>query len=383
MGGDTWEYQSLSVNIVKGHGYKFGEIVPFDEYMFQYPGWAASPETRDQFRDAGADGGKYQFLRTPGYPVFLAAIYKIAGVSPLIVKRVQLLLLIFIAAFLPFLGRLYWKGEGEIAGHLGGITFLIWERASANVIMTEPLIMFIVFLLLLGFSYWKAKMTPLRSSVFGLLLGLSLLVKASLIFLPLLFVLYGLVVPSDHIRSRPFRNRMIALSFVALGFFLPLSLWSHYATTRNDGNFIFLSTQSQMILDTNNEYMFDGRPWSMDWRTDPDAFYNQPEVRHHSDAVKVLLFYRQNLSELPFLISNKIYLGFKEARFLHLALLLLIAVQLKIKPSLSQKPVQIPIPIFILFLNFLFIFLIFSGEPRFVSVLRPEFAMMAFYLLLI
>ncbi len=76
--------------------------------------------TLKMFEETGKKGGEHDFYRMPGYTIFMGMIYKIFGVSPEIVKKIQLLLIIAIAAFLPFVGFNYWKKSGFIAGFMGG-----------------------------------------------------------------------------------------------------------------------------------------------------------------------------------------------------------------------------------------------------------------------
>ena len=86
FGGDTWEYQSMAVNLVRGHGLaRFGQIEPFSEYKVTFGQTAKISKFKNY--------DKLNFYRRPGYHFFLALIYKIGGVHPINAKRVQLFLL--------------------------------------------------------------------------------------------------------------------------------------------------------------------------------------------------------------------------------------------------------------------------------------------------
>ena len=116
--GDAWQYQSMAVNWAKGFGLmRLGAVG--GDYRQDYK---LAPVVAERylphlelFIANGKAGGYYSFYRTPGYIVFMGTIYKWFGVNPIIVKQIQLFLIIFIAAFLPYLGWHYWQKTGFIA----------------------------------------------------------------------------------------------------------------------------------------------------------------------------------------------------------------------------------------------------------------------------
>jgi len=178
FGGDTWEYQSMGVNFAKGHGIqKFGALEPFDVYRFEkitpLPAYY-----NDFFQSAGED----DIYRTPAYPLFLAMVYKLFGVSPKTAKIFQLFMLVIIAASLPFVGYHYWGKIGFISGIPAGGLYLARNYKLAEQILTEPLIAFTVFLVLVALMIFEYRQRTIPAIILGLTLGVALLVKGSLIF---------------------------------------------------------------------------------------------------------------------------------------------------------------------------------------------------------
>ncbi len=106
LSGDGWEYQSVAVNWAKGYGLmKNGAVAGdyYDDYKFYQEVDEVYQPTLQSFKKRGAKGGFYSFYRTPGYIVFLGVVYKLFGVLPILVKKIQLVFIAIIAAFLPLI----------------------------------------------------------------------------------------------------------------------------------------------------------------------------------------------------------------------------------------------------------------------------------------
>lgn len=339
--GDAWQYQSLAVNWVKGFGlmkmgavagdyhqdYKFNQEVA-DQYIPQF----------NFFLENGKNGGYYSFYRTPGYPVFMGTVYKIFGINPERVKQTQLLMIIMIAAFLPYIGWHYWQKSGFLAGLMGGLSYLkeyarIIPRDYAisypGDIMVEPLIAFSLFCFVLMFIYWQKNKSPQRAFILGLISAISLLVKGTNIFIPLLILIY--------LGYEKIKNRLPRWNFFAylLGVILIMLPWSAYASAAAQKP-IILSTQSaDVLLDNNNEFATDGgwHPEGYSARKDNDysvkknfetgAFYSRPEIKTLSLPAKLLAFFLAYPKMIPGMLLAKIKLGFGGFTFLTLAVILM------------------------------------------------------------
>jgi len=168
FGGDGAGYHMMAVNYAKGRGLMkvgiFGDYV--DDYKFQAKIDESYQVELNNSLKAGRRGGYFTVYRAPGYILFLGIIYKLFGVSPIIVQQIQLLMIIATACALPLLGYYYWKKSGLIAGLLGiGIYLNHYAKnipqgtgiVYPNKILTEGLNSIFLLLFILAFIYWQKK----------------------------------------------------------------------------------------------------------------------------------------------------------------------------------------------------------------------------------
>lgn len=327
--GDVWEYQSLAVNLAKGNIFmKSGGIIGdyHQDYKFGQEIDEVYKPTLKMFEETGEKGGEHDFYRMPGYTIFMGAIYKIFGVAPEIVKKIQLLLVIAIASFLPFVGFNYWKKSGFIAGFLGGIAYLNQYARNMtgnsaltypNHIMTETLLAFTLFILVLVFIVWEKQRNPLWTFILGLMVGLTLLVKATNVFIPLIMFIY-----LWYLLIKKIVSKLNLLTFV-LGVVITILPWSYYAS-KISGRTIILSTQTAAaLLDNNNEYANDGGWHPEGYSYNQAAFYNQPEIKSLSLPSKLMAFFVAYPQMFPNIFLAKIELGFGGNIYLRMSLVLI------------------------------------------------------------
>jgi len=346
--GDTWEYQSMAVNWAQGK--QLMTVGAFGDYQKDYkfrPAESIFQPQIDYLRQNGKQEGNFSFYRTPGYILFVGLIYKIFGVSPLMVKQIQLILIAFITAFMPLMGFVFWRKQGLIGGILAGL--LYFEEYAKNLaqqtsitypaqIMTEILIAFWLFIWVWSFIYWQKKTNVFKSLVLGLTTGVSLLIKGSNIFLPILVSGYLMFL---GLKKKLSFNHLLAY---ILGVVLLITPYSIYAT-KKAGKFILLSTQSEaVILGGNNEFALDGQWHREGFRlNDEQTFYGRAEVRNLSLPAKLVTFYRQNSQLFPKMLLNRIASGFYYFKFFHLTLMLMIYYQVNkiLEPFLKKKKMVI------------------------------------------
>ena len=113
--GDEWSYQMLAVNLLYDHGFQDRLLEPFETYKFDLRGrkindlgyhWLNGKRT--SFRELFLKSPHYSFWRTPGYPFFLAVIYRIFGVHPVIAKVIQMMLLASVTVIITWISVHYW-----------------------------------------------------------------------------------------------------------------------------------------------------------------------------------------------------------------------------------------------------------------------------------
>lgn len=320
FGGDTWAYQSWAVNLVKGHGLKFGGIESYETYKFS-PGYGAphnaGVEGYEYFMKVGGQGGVQDFWGTPGYSIFLGAVYKIFGINPGAAKQVQLLLLIIVAGFLPYIGFVYWEKVGFVSGIIAGAVFLNkYAVVLPRDILTEPFIVFMIFLTIVYTIVWQKNKTWFHALVLGMIISYDLLVKGSLVYVSFMYLVYFVVL---------WRKRMIPLLQVILLFVGICSIavsWSIYGSQKL-GRPVFLTTQDDLILTMgNNERSMNGEPYMV--LPEDDSYYNKPEVKKMPIYLRIITFYLNHREMIPGVFINKIYVGFEGLAFFKIAISVMI-----------------------------------------------------------
>ncbi len=206
------------------------------------------------------------FYRLPGYPLFLAACYKIVGEN----KERALWVQVFLASLLPvlifFLANIMfptclWVAYGASlygAFHLGLVLF-------SGFFMTETLFLFFFLLFLICFfsimCLWgchseRVLSYNIMAKVFGagIFLGLASLVRPVgqyVIVLTLFLILFS----GDH-----FKNKLIKMIILFVGWLIPVSFWlvRNYMLlgyvffhTLPGGHFLYLSA-ARVAMHTQN-----------------------------------------------------------------------------------------------------------------------------------
>lgn len=332
FGGDTWVYQSQAVNFIKGHNLTFGGIESYDTYKFS-PGYGsphnAGLEGFQYFMEVGKQGGIQDFFGTPGYPFFVGLVYKIFGVHPAIAKQIQLFLLIVTASFLPLIGFYYWRARGLVSGIIAGHIFLShYALTLPKDILTESFIVFVIFSIIILSIIWERNKNPRNTFLLGLSISYGLLVKGSLVFVPILFLAYFFIL---------YRNKIINFSscvVLLVGILCLVVPWSVFASVKL-GKMTILSTQGPLIITMgNNEHTMSGEPYVV--TPDEDSFYNKPEIQAKPIYLRVALFYLNNRKMIPGVFINKIYVGFENLPFFKIAVFLLIF-EIYLSISLSRR----------------------------------------------
>jgi 4-amino-4-deoxy-L-arabinose transferase-like glycosyltransferase len=312
-GGDSQDYQAMGVNFAKGHGIQqHGGIEAFGAYKFDS---VDSADVKNFYKYYG-----FNSYRTPAYPLFLGIVYKIVGISPYKAKLVQLLLLTIIAGFLPLIGYYFWKTKGFFSGLIAGPLYLINYYSTADKILTEPLIAFVLFLMLISYIYYETRKSTLSNIILGIMLGIGLLTKGSLLFIPIMVFLYLIRQCYRNRQIKPFKDLLLMFLF----FILTILPWSLYASIKSD-SIIFLSSQGKHVLmDCNNEYCVDGG-WHPEWETTEKSFYRHDGMGDDaSPALRVLNFYKSHPSLFPKIMMSKIITGFSTLTYLWVIICLII-----------------------------------------------------------
>ena len=126
------------------------------------------------------------YVRPPGYPYFLAAIYALAGPLPLWPRLVQMVLGMINCVLIYLVGKnLFGSAVGLIAAALVSVYWvLIYFEGE---LLAPVLLIFLALVLIRVLILWIDKLTYPRAVAGGLLLGLFALVRPNIIlFVPVL-----------------------------------------------------------------------------------------------------------------------------------------------------------------------------------------------------
>ena len=371
IGGDTLDYQAIGVNLLSGHGYKNSCIEDFATYKID--------KNLDEIASlnkhfvAGKHG--YYFYRAPGYPFFIAFVYKIFGIHPIAVKIIQIIMLAIVASLLPAIGAYYWPRLGYLAGIISSLLFIKYFHPVPTILMTESLVTFTLCVLVIFIILWENKPSLTRTFILGVLSAVTILLKGLNIFIPALLLIYVIVY------SRKKAIEFLLPFIFIFGFLLSMAPWCIYASNKSE-KFIFLSTQADhALLDFNNEdiIMHKAR-WSPAWRKnnmhDQRYLYNRLENRGISPFGKYIIFMRDNWQSMPKLFINKAYdaLTYKH---LYIIVLCMLGYYLTLRMKPSER-----VPVFpgIFFINITLIILIFGWYHRFALPFIPFISLPAAYL---
>jgi 4-amino-4-deoxy-L-arabinose transferase-like glycosyltransferase len=287
--GDEWDYQSIAVNNYSGHDFlTTGRINEIEAYKFKN-----LDSAKIQFWERFS--GRKAYNRSPLYPFFVASIYKLCGINPVIVKYIQLLILVISGLLLVYIGRLAWGEKGLYAGYLSFILFVFLNYRFSEHLMPENWqFLFLSLITICMFNHFKGSRN--YSILLGILLGMSCLNKGTTFFL------FPLIILTDLYYSR-FRNKVYwqNIGLFAIGFIVVTGLWS-LNVSKQRNQFTYISSQTSMvILDGNNEYCKDGL-WHPEWNGNPDSFYNNDKLNGKPKILRVVNFYMSNpgsLSNFP------------------------------------------------------------------------------------
>lgn len=170
---------------------------------------------------------RHPYVRAPGYPYFLALLYALFGVHPLVPRIAQMLLGLANAALAYRWGRrAFGAGTGLVfAALMAGYWVLVYYEGE----LLEPTLSLTVVLLMLDvMSRWADGLNGAHGLAAGLLLGaLALLRPNALLFVPVAAG-WGMAVALR--RRQRLRSAVLALAWFAAGVALPVgtAAWRNY-----------------------------------------------------------------------------------------------------------------------------------------------------------
>lgn len=183
-GRDQYDYHTMAVNLSNGNGFLInGKTNPKIDYKIN-----SGNKTGEKFNVELLTGIR-NYNRFPGYPILISAIYKCFHSNPISVKIWQIALLCFIVFMFPFLGYKLWRERGFWAGFITASFLLIYLFPYSILILPDTLTTFINFIILWFYIDLRKQFSFRNVIISAILLGISFLIKASLIIiLPLILI---------------------------------------------------------------------------------------------------------------------------------------------------------------------------------------------------
>ena len=180
------------------------------------------------------------YFRPPGYPFFLAAVYRVAGPGYIWPRVAQMILGLLSCWLLYRLARhAYGRASALFAAALASIywLFIFFEGE----LMAVSLLVFLLLATLTFVARWRQELSVRRAATAGVLLGLTALVRPNAAILPPVFLLWALWLawrrgrPSGWLGLSFWRLSFRRLSFwrPALAFLATFALTTAPATLRN------------------------------------------------------------------------------------------------------------------------------------------------------
>ena len=167
--------------------------------------------------DSGNPPGQPEFLRTPGYPVFIAAVHRVFGENNTSVLLVQVALS-GLTVFLVYLlaARIWSVPIGLLAAVLATLEPL--QNYTSATLVTESLgALLLILLAAVGFVALRQNpLRPWRCALLGLVMAVATLVRPVTYYLPLLVLVLLFV------RRARRHDRWLELAKVTVAFLLPL-----------------------------------------------------------------------------------------------------------------------------------------------------------------
>ncbi|MDD3878073.1 MAG: glycosyltransferase family 39 protein [Bacteroidales bacterium] len=342
LGGDTWEYQVMAVNLVKGHGVqKLSCIEPFESYKFDNEN--IDTESYRHFKKAASDNT--DTYRTPAYSLFLGLIYFIGGINPANVSLVQLFMLCLVAGLLPLVLSKVWRMKGFLTGCISGFFFLLLYYPRANLIMTEVLLVYFCFLSVWAVITFEQTNKTKYAITVGVFFALTLLTKGMLIiavffyFLNLFYV--RIIEKQKNLGHKPF--------IMLMAFLLVILPWSIYASFNNKFIYVEAFSKKQLVtattkvdsifektkIDTSNivemvslinEIYYENKYWTENRCQFVKQFVEEkPHFIRSADTVlvefakgKMNMFFRKHIDYMmiPFFNNKYLYFNFDGFTFL-------------------------------------------------------------------
>ncbi|MBS0207295.1 MAG: hypothetical protein JSS49_30830 [Planctomycetes bacterium] len=224
---DSQGYQLLAVNLFAGNGYRQCPRIGYSYDPFTASLLAGTTPCEDDRPGCG---------RSPGYPLFLAALYAVHGIDTKWVCHYQKLMATLVAGLLPLAGFLICRHSGAIAGVIAAAALAVNPDAgyATTALLTECLTEFLATAGLV-LALWAQGRRPIAFVPSSVMLGMATLVRPGMACVATCVGLWWLI-----------RDWRSGITFVAT-LAIVVGSWSVWATC-NSGRLVLLSGNSGPVV---------------------------------------------------------------------------------------------------------------------------------------
>ncbi len=219
-GRDQYDYHTIAVNFAEKNIFLVnGQIVNEIDYKI------SRGNDPDKVYNIELLTGLKTYNRFPGYPFLISFIYRIFGPNPIFVKIWQIILLLTISFFLPLIGFKIWNKNGFLAGIFSAPLVFVYLLPYSMLVLPDTFTVFINFFILWFYISSRQNFTRKNIIIFALILGLSFLVKTSLVLiLPIIAIDFIIIAFKSGIKKH--YPKLIVFASVFLICWVPYNIWS-------------------------------------------------------------------------------------------------------------------------------------------------------------
>jgi len=237
---DQIEFHTIAVNLIKGYGFMIGGSVNNNiNYKIKFND--NSSENKHKFL-----GGLKRLDRFPLYPLIISLLYYLFGVNPITVKYFNLMLLSITLFLIPKLLQNIFKINNYLIASISIIIIYFYLINYTHYISPDIISILINTIFIYLYSKLEKDIKTISIFILGLLLGLSFLIKASLMFF-VIFIFYDLIF-NYKILKQIKKITLFCFSFCL--FWVPYNLWSISTNIKQKNESISVS---ENLKSCNNE----------------------------------------------------------------------------------------------------------------------------------
>ncbi|MDD4217895.1 MAG: glycosyltransferase family 39 protein [Bacteroidales bacterium] len=218
---DQYDYHTNAINFSTGQGILInGEVIPDFDYKINFG------EKNDGKYNIELFTGIRNYNRFPAYSIVISGIYKLFNFNPIAVKIWQIILLCVLIFMFPLLGYKIWQNKGFWAGLLASPFLLIYIFPYSLLILPDTLTVFVNFLILWFYIDLRKNFSYKNIFISSSLLGLSFLIKASLVVLIPFIILDIIILTKKNGLKKNLLKPIIYLGIFFL-LWIPYNIWSY------------------------------------------------------------------------------------------------------------------------------------------------------------